>query len=77
MTYENWRDSYWKFGSSTDELRAQRAWIMARVSLQELVSDLIRDRRSDTHLSKACAFLVEAGQFYKEHPELEPELKNE
>lgn len=71
MIYEQWRDRYWKYGSSSDELRARRAWVMARVSLQKLVSDLVRTRGSDEHLGAACAFLVEAGQFFQEHPELE------
>ena len=71
MIYEQWRDKYWKYGSSSDELRARRAWVMARVSLQKLVSDLVRTRASDEHLGAACAFLVEAGQFFHDHPELE------
>jgi hypothetical protein len=70
--FQSWLKSSWKYGSSTDELRARRAWVMARASLQELVIDLVHTRANDTHLGAACEFLVEAGQFFKEHPELEP-----
>jgi hypothetical protein len=72
MTYEYWRDTCWKFGSSTDELRARRAWVTARASLQTLVINLVRDRYNDNHLAEACAFLVEVGKFFEAHPELEP-----
>lgn len=28
--FEHWRDTFWKFGSSTDEARAKRAWSECR-----------------------------------------------
>ncbi len=31
--YEHWRDTFWKFGSSTDEARAKRAWAEARAAV--------------------------------------------
>ena len=34
--FQFWFHSYWKFGSSTDELRARRAWIMARGNFEEM-----------------------------------------
>ena len=67
-----WYATQWKYGSSTDELRARRAWIMARVSLQEIVQGLIRTRANDLWLAPGCEFLLEAGQFFEAHPELEP-----
>jgi hypothetical protein len=73
--FQDWYRNEWKFGSSTDELRARRAWIMARVSLQELVGGLIRTRASDAWLKEACAFLVESGEFFSKHPELELERR--
>lgn len=31
--YEHWRDTFWKFGSSTDEARARRAWDKCRAAV--------------------------------------------
>jgi hypothetical protein len=30
MTFDEWRDTHWKWGSSTDEAKALRAWNSAR-----------------------------------------------
>jgi hypothetical protein len=73
MSFEEWYKTYWAFGSSTDRLRAERAWVMARASLQQLVHDLVYDRQTDKHLLRACDFLVEIGKFFDDHPELEPD----
>jgi hypothetical protein len=70
--FKRWYSTVWRYGSSTDELKARRAWIMARVSLQELVQGLITTRADDAWLARGCEFLVEAGQFFEAHPELEP-----
>jgi hypothetical protein len=70
--FQLWYATNWKYGSSTDQLRARRAWIMARVSLQELVKGLLETRGSDRWLGPGCEFLVEAGKFFEKHPELEP-----
>lgn len=69
--FQAWYQKEWKFGSSTDEARARRAWIMARVPLQSLVNGLVRERQTDIHLSEACGFLVEAGRFFEENPQFD------
>ena len=40
MTYEQWRDAYWKFGRVFDEFRSRRAWDMARADLEEDIAEL-------------------------------------
>src|ERR1700739_2148656 len=52
--FKRWYSTEWKFGSSTGELKAGRAWIMARVSLQELVAGLIKPRGNDLWLAPGC-----------------------
>lgn len=40
MTFQEWFEKYWKFGSSTDRKKAERAWLAAKdfntVHLQDL-----------------------------------------
>ena len=74
MNFEEWYQQYWRYGSGTDEARAQRAWVMARASLQPLVAKLVHTRANDFGLAEAAEFLVEAGKFYEDHPELEKQV---
>lgn len=40
MNFEEWFSTHWKWGSSTDEAKARRAWWSARDELKERITML-------------------------------------
>jgi DNA repair exonuclease SbcCD ATPase subunit len=62
MNFEQWRDAHWKWGSSTDEAKALRAWNSAREEQDAEIKDL---REANLNLAKGGAQLLEATEGFK------------
>jgi hypothetical protein len=62
MNFEQWRDTHWKWGSSTDEAKALRAWNSAREEQDTEIKDL---REANLNLAKGGSDLLEAIEGFK------------
>jgi hypothetical protein len=48
MTFDEWRDTHWKWGSSTDEAKALRAWNSAR---EDQEAEIERLKEENAHFA--------------------------
>jgi hypothetical protein len=58
MTFDEWRDTHWKWGSSTDEAKALRAWNSARedqdAEIERLKKVIERQKEALNRWAESC-----------------------
>jgi hypothetical protein len=58
MDFERWRDTHWKWGSSTDEVKAVRAWNSAREDLLKIHKEDCKDLAGELAEAHGILFVL-------------------